>query len=212
MKLTVLLAAAAAMGLAACSVQQTSISLGKDDISVNMTDAKSSVTVTRNRDKDTGEITYASSAAGPAEFTFSSRPGGQALYIIGYRIVSDIVDGTETVTAALADIPYESNISIYVPNGYSCTPAAPKGQSCSINDKTAKPANGVPTEPLGLYLAGIPGELVKNSFPSGNHVRETTFEFRAIPAAGNQVYTIRVPGVTSAGYFAGTPKANAGQP
>jgi hypothetical protein len=122
-----------------------------------------------------------------------------------------VIDGSEQVTAQPDDIPYESNINIYVPNGYSCTPAPPKGQSCSINDKTARGANGAPTDPFSLYLAGVPGALVKNAFPSDNHSRETVIIFKGKTATGRD-FTITASGVSSTGIFAGTPKANASQP
>lgn len=75
------------------------------------------------------KVTWTTSSAGSATFTFMSRPGSDAAYITGYRITRYDYNGSVSTTVS------ESNkMDLYVPSGYTCPERAslPNYHSCEI--------------------------------------------------------------------------------
>ncbi len=117
------------------------------DIGIAVNDAPAVATITENV-SDKGIKTLSITKASPVEFEFTSRPGSVAVYIEGYKVVSDIIDDDETVTE-----PYKTfKLNTYVPSGYSCANQS-NTQSCNIADSSTFPTNGLPAPKLLLDTA-----------------------------------------------------------
>jgi uncharacterized protein YceK len=139
------------------------------DIGIAVNDAPAVAEITESI-SDKGVKTLAIKKAQAAEFVMTSRPGSVAVYIEGYRVVSDIIDNDETV----AD-PYKVfKTNIFVPSGFSCANQT-NAQSCSISDPTTFPANGLAAPSLFLDIANdqIGAAITKR----GSIVRYLTLEF-----------------------------------
>lgn len=106
------------------------------------------------------KATFTASSLGPVSFVFSSRPSSDAGYVTGYRVISEMINGTETLSAPGEVQSFRSNV--YVPSGYVCpivNPIDPNStrsqtQSCDVALTTTVPGNGVATLPLSLNFAG----------------------------------------------------------
>ena len=172
--------------LTACNVGTTgSIPVPTDfNVGVDVGDSTSSVTVTKTVTAATNtapaKTTWAVGNVGLATFAFTSRPGSDAGYVTHFRILSDIINGTETVTT-----PIDSTLklNIYVPSGYTCDvinpadPTKPRSQthSCDPVAPTSVQGNGATSIPLSLDFAGPLASTVVATNSSASRVTQVEF-------------------------------------
>ena len=200
------------LALSACGSAPPQISgNGRVSIGVDADDAASRVDVTRSytpaTTDDKGNVTPAKETwtvgeVGPATFTFMSRPGSDAAYITGYRIVrydynGRIIDASEPVEKS----------DLYVPSGYDCPERAslPNYQSCpqfntdgSMKSDTV-PANGLPVQ-MAINLAGALVSEVQST--RRNAYSTVDLEFFGY-SANNRPVTVTVKDVVSRAYKLG---------
>lgn len=176
-----------ALALGGCSSMNAGITTGLPDLAVAVADAGSSVTVTKTTTPDNpatpaneAAVTYEVGEAGSATFVFSSRPGSLATYITGYRVTSDVINGTQTLPAGSART--QDGLNIYVPSGYTCVPQPAATQSCAITDPTATPANSASTAPYSINLSRQLADVVKTT--SARASRSTTVVFTGVTSGG----------------------------
>lgn len=180
-----LLAGIAALFLGGCASFNAGITTGMPDVGVAVADANSSVTVTKTVTPDDpatpaneSAVSYDVSKPGAATFVFTARPGSMAANITGYRIISEVLNGSETLTAPIS----AAGLDFYVQSGYTCEPAPSPAQSCTITDATSRPANGTPSNELSVNLAaGLEDTVI------------------ATDASATLVSTIVFTGITSGG-------------
>ncbi|WP_339096797.1 hypothetical protein ACINK0_08655 [Deinococcus sp. VB343] len=181
-------------------------------IGVSASDVASSVNVTRSYTPESvdekGKVTpaktdWAVSEAGAVSFVFMARPGSDAAYITGYRILRYDYNGSVSTTAR------ESNkLDIYVPSGYTCPEreSLPSYQSCamftadgSFKSDTVQ-ANGQPTAPLTLNFANALVSEVKSTLRDAYSTVD--LEFIGHSSNGHPVSVI-VKGISSRAYKLG---------
>ena len=213
-KIALLALVPALVGLSGCgSAPDTVTGNGRVSIGVASSDAASSVTATRTyTPAKTGtdgtvtpeSISWSVSAAGVVTFTFMTRPGSDAAYIYGYRVIRYNYNG-RTVEGG-----EDKKLDIYVPSGYTCSEriggTLPQYQSCSIynTDGSRKtdtvPANGLPISGLSLNFAGALVSEVQRTLASASS--EVDLEFFGQSANGQPV-TVTATNIRSVGFKAG---------
>ncbi len=187
---------------------------GRVSLGIAAADAGSTVTVTRNYTPesvdDKGKVTPAKEEwtigdAGPVTFTFMTRPGSDAVYIRGYRIIRYDYNGN--VSTAISE---SRKLDIYVPSGYTCAErlagSLPAYQSCpqfnangSIKTDTV-PANGLPITGLSIDFAGSLASEVRRTLASAYSTVD--LEFFGDSSNGAPV-SVTVKGIQSIAYKAG---------
>lgn len=139
------------------------------------------------------KVSWAITPGGGVTFTFMTRPGSDAVYISGFRIVKDVlttVNGTTTSTTS-AQV---NKADLYLTSGYACE-ARTALYSCPFSGSDTVPANGL-TGQLAIALEGGLGSVVVNT--NNSVVRVTDLEFYGTSSTG-QAVTVAVSGVVSAG-------------
>lgn len=192
------------MALASCgSIPQVSganrVSIG---VSVNDVNARVDVnkTVTPAEVDDNGNVTTPASvkwepgSAGQTAFTFMSRPGSDAAYLTGYRILEDRVGGVLQPVGQAVD----NHLNLYVGSGFNCasrTPTRPY-DSCAPSDPSMVPANGMPSETLYMDLSSsLINEVIARDSTVGRSVK---IEFFGYSSNGAPV-TVLAEGIVSVG-------------
>ncbi|AZI43349.1 hypothetical protein EHF33_11840 [Deinococcus psychrotolerans] len=133
---------------------------------------------------------WTSSGAGPATFTFTSRPGSDAAYVTGFRLISDKFNGVEQVADPKDAAITQLKLNIYVPSGYTCPVVNPidptstrsQTQSCDSSLITTVQGNGVSTSPLNLDFTTPLVDLVIASNASAS--RSSIIEFVGFTSRG----------------------------
>lgn len=197
MRVLSLLPAAALLSLALSSCNQpiqTVTGGARVSVGVAVDDSASSVTATKRvtpaTDTSPATVAWAVNAPGNVTFTFSTRPGSDAVYITGYRMVSDRFDGLDS--GAREPV---SKLNMYVGSGYICAERTAV-KSCSPTNGPMEPANGLTSAPLVLnFSAALAPMVIANN---ASVTRETAIEFLGQSSNG-QAVTIPVSGVVSYG-------------
>lgn len=174
---------------------------GRINVGVAVSDAGSeqvaSLTITPEKCDDKGvctpekrDVTIAEGQ--PVTFTFSTRPGSDAVTIEGYRILSDRLDGVERVNSS--NPPKNAKMNLYVPSGYSCDGQA-EGSSCVGTETNLVPTNGEAVEHQIYFASGL-GAVAASKGASVSRVVD--IEFYGF-SANNVPFTKLVSGVVSRG-------------
>jgi hypothetical protein len=145
-------------------------------IGINGTDGF--VTVTRSKNKDTGEITYTTEFKA-AEYTFRTVPGSPGGNILGFKITSSRIGSNPNLIDPKKPETRQA-VNVFVQSGFACTPAPSPTQNCD-NPTTRNPANGA--ESGKILLTG--GAELANYMIANN-------------AAASQVYNIVFQGKDTA--------------
>lgn len=202
----------AGLALSACGSAPPQISgNGRVSIGVDADDAASRVDVTRSytpaTTDDKGNVTPAKetwtvSEGGPATFTFMSRPGSDAAYIVGYRFLKYDYNGRDITSSRTVE-----KLDLYVPSGYTCPERAslPSYHSCSQFNtdgsmkSDAVPANGLPVQ-MAINLASALASEVQATRQNAASV--VNLEFFGY-SANNQPVSVIVKDVVSRAYKLG---------
>ena len=130
------------------------------------------MTVTRTKNKDTGEITYTTEYKS-AEYTFRTVPGSPGGNIVGFAVTSSkIGSNANLIDPKKPEIRGANNI--FVQSGFTCTPAPAATQNCD-NPTTRSPANG--SESAKRLLEGgaeLAAYMISNNLPA-TQVYDITF-------------------------------------
>lgn len=129
-------------------------------------------------------------------FTFMTRPGSDAAYITGYRILEEklyTAEGTTTNSGGSIN-----KMDVYLTSGYSCTERTAL-RSCTANDTDIRPDNGVPAQ-HSIYLESGLGNLARATDADVTQV--TSIEFIGTSSNGAPV-SVKVDGIVSSGNRAG---------
>ena len=120
---------------------------------IGISGADGTVTVTRTKNKDTGEITYTTEFKS-AEYTFRAVPGSPGGNIVGFAVTSSKIGSNPNLIDPKKPDTREA-LNMFVPSGFTCTPAPASNQNCE-NPTTRSPANGAES---GKILLTGGGEL-----------------------------------------------------
>ncbi|WP_075830375.1 hypothetical protein [Deinococcus marmoris] len=187
----------AGLTLSACGSAPGQVSGSKVSVGVSVNDARSvevaTKTVTPATEKDPAKVSWAVTPGSGVTFTFMTRPGSDAVYLRGYRILSSTLSagGTTVTRNTGSDV---NKIDVYLTSGYSC-PTRTALDSCSFSDGATVAANGLPAS-TSIYLEGGLGDLVVSTNASATLV--TNIEFFGQSSNG-QVVTVQANGIVSAG-------------
>jgi hypothetical protein len=128
------------------------------------------IIITETRNITTGEITRAFTSQ-PAKISFRAAPGSISGSILGYRITSqkigagvELIDPNKPIS--------RSGLNVYIQSGFSCIPAPPVTQSCSVEAGT--PANGLESSIISLSSGVLEGYMVANR-SSASETLDVTF-------------------------------------
>ncbi|GAA5439308.1 hypothetical protein ACFQDE_00580 [Deinococcus caeni] len=188
----------AALILSACGSAPGQIS-GSNRVSVGVSvdDSKSTEvatkTVTPATETAPAKVSWAITPGGGVTFTFMTRPGSDAVYLTGYRIVKDVLSTANGTTTNTTRGPVSKG-DLYLTSGYACT-ARSALNSCPFGGNDTVAANGVPGQ-LAISLEGGLGNLVVSTNSSVSRV--TDLEFYGTSSNGQSV-TVAVNGVVSFG-------------
>ncbi|WP_309571236.1 hypothetical protein [Deinococcus sp.] len=190
-----------ALLLAACGSAPPQVSGGsRASVGVSVDDTKSSEvatkTVTPATDTTPAKTSWVVTKGGGVTFTFMTRPGSDAVYLTGYRVVKDVLTtaGGTTSTTTEGQV---NKADLYLTSGYTCA-SRTAALSCPYFGSDAAPttpANGVPGQ-LAIGLEGGLGDLVVATNASVSRV--TDLEFYGTSSNGQPV-TVAVNGVVSFG-------------
>lgn len=139
------------------------------------------------------KVSWSIKAGGGVTFTFMARPGSDAVYLTGYRIVKDVMTTASGTTTSTTEGQVNKS-DLYLTSGYSCATRTALN-SCPFNGTDTVPANGVPGQ-LAIGLEGGLGDLVVATNASVSRV--TDLEFYGTSSNGQSV-TVKVNGVVSFG-------------
>jgi hypothetical protein len=126
--------------------------------------ADGTVTVTRTKNRDTGEITYTTEYKA-AEYTFRSVPGSPGGNIVGFAVTSSKIGSNPNLIDPKKPETREA-LNMFVQSGFTCTPAPAATQNCD-NPTTRSPANG--TESGKILLTGgteLAKYMIDNNTPA----------------------------------------------
>jgi hypothetical protein len=130
------------------------------------------IIITETRNLTTGELTRAITSQ-PAKISFRAAPGSVSGNILGYRITGqkigagvELIDPNKPIS--------RSGLNVYVQSGFSCIPAPPVTQSCSVEAGT--PANGLESSTISLTSTSgvLEGYMVANR-SSASETLDMTF-------------------------------------
>jgi hypothetical protein len=116
------------------------------------------IIITETRNLTTGELTRAITSQ-PAKISFRAAPGSVSGSILGYRITSARIGAGVELIDPKKPILY-SSLNVYVQSGFSCIPAPPSTQSCSVEAGT--PANGLESSTISLTSGLLEDYMVAN--------------------------------------------------
>ena len=139
----------AMIGLIALTITGCSGGLNTAPPVIGINGADGTVTVTRTKNKDTGEITYTTEFKA-AEYTFNTFQGSPGGRIIGFKITSSKIGANPDLIDPKKPDTREA-LNVFVQSGFTCTPAPAATQNCD-NPTTRSPANG--TESGKILLTG----------------------------------------------------------
>ncbi|MFC3834475.1 MULTISPECIES: hypothetical protein [Deinococcus] len=178
--------------------QVTGNSRASVGIFVNDTEAVEVATkaVTPATDTAPAKVSWTITPGKGVTFTFMTRPGSDAVYITGYRIVRDVLStasGTTTSTTS----PQVNKADVYLTSGYLCKTRNGLNSCPFVGtpDDPTTPANGVPAD-LNIGLDGGLGSLVVATDASVGRVSD--LEFYGTSSNGQPV-TVKVTNVVSGG-------------
>lgn len=179
------------------------IGSGRVNVGVAVGDAGSeqvaTVTVTPQKCDDKGVCTPEKrdlniAEGQPVTFTFTARPGSEAVTIEGYRVLSDRLDGVERVDPA--NPPQNGKMNLYVPSGYACESRA-QGESCQGTEKDIRIANGESVQHQIYFASGLGARAAARG---GSVSRVVDLEFYGF-SANNVPFTRKVTGIVSQGTY-----------
>ncbi|GHF28232.1 hypothetical protein HNQ07_001021 [Deinococcus metalli] len=187
-----------ALLIAACGTAPGQVSgNSRASVGVSVDDSKATAvakkTVTPATTTTPEKISWTITPGGGVTFTFMTRPGSDAVYLTGYRVVKDVLTtaGGTTTTTTNAQV---NKADLYLTSGFTCT-ARTTLNSCPFNATDAVPSNGIPGQ-LAIGLDGGLGDLVVATDASVSRV--TDLEFYGTSSNGQPV-TVAVSGVVSTG-------------
>lgn len=176
---------------------------GRVNVGVAVGDAGSeqvaTVTVTPQKCDDKGVCTpqkqeLSITDGQPVTFTFTARPGSEAVTIEGYRVLSDRLDGVER---ADPKNPVENaKMNLYVPSGYACE-GLTAGASCQGNESDIRIANGQPVQHQIYFASGLGARAAAKG---ANVTRVVDLEFYGF-SANNVPFARKVTGIVSQGSY-----------
>lgn len=183
--------------LSACGSAPGQIAASRVAVGVSADDSEAMEvakrTVTPATETTPEKVTWAVTPGGGVTFTFMTRPGSDAVYLSGYRIVRErltTVNGTTTQT----DFERTNKTDLYLTSGFTCA-TRDALTSCPYNGAEATPANGAPAS-LTINLEAGLGNIVASTNASVSQV--TDLEFYGTSSNG-QAVTVSVDGVVSRG-------------
>ncbi|WP_157465190.1 hypothetical protein [Deinococcus apachensis] len=183
--------------LSACGSAPGQLSGTRVSIGVAVDDSKSTETATKTitpaTDTAPQKVSWTITSGSGVTFTFMTRPGSDAVYLTGYRILK------ETITTAAGTTVHENmsdvnKMDLYLTSGYTCT-ARTALTSCPTSGSDTAPANGIPAQ-HAIYLEGGLGGLARAT--DGDVSQVTSVEFYGISSNGQPV-AVRADGVVSTG-------------
>lgn len=183
--------------LSACGNVPGQLSSSRVSVGVAVDDAKSAETATKTVTPATEtapeKVTWTITPGSGVTFTFMTRPGSEAVYLRGYRLLQETVTTVsgKTTRDNLGDV---NKMDLYLTSGYSCA-ARTALYSCSPAASDALPANGMPAQ-YTIYLEGGLGSLARAT--NGDVRRVTSIEFYGTSSTGQPV-TVRADGIVSQG-------------
>jgi IPT/TIG domain len=139
-----------------------------------------SMTVTRTKNIDTGQITYSTSKT-DTRLTFRSVPGSLEAIISGYRITSAKIGSSPNLISPTNPIVVQG-LNVYIQAGFTCNPLPSKYLSCLIGAVGYAPASGTESDAL---IVPVPTDL-ENYMIANN-------------SAANEILQITLTGTDSLG-------------
>ena len=186
----------AALILSACGSAPGQIS-GNASVGIAVADSGSTEvatkTVTPATDKTPEKISWTITPGTGVTFTFMTRPGSEAVYLNGYRIVERTIT-TANGTQTYDDYSAVTKMDLYLTSGYSCA-ARTALNSCPYSAADTVPANGL-TGQYTIYMEDGLGDLVVSTNASVFQV--TSIEFFGTTSNGKNV-TFKADGIVSSG-------------
>jgi hypothetical protein len=131
---------------------------------IGISGADGTVTVTRTKNKDTGEITYTTEYKA-AEYTFRTVPGSPGGNVVGFAVTSSKIGSNPNLIDPKKPETREA-LNMFVQSGFTCTPAPAATQNCD-NPTTRSPANGI--ESGKILLTGgseLASYMIANNSPA----------------------------------------------
>jgi hypothetical protein len=153
------------------------------------------IVITEKRDIATGKITLAINTQ-PARVSFRAAPGSISGNILGYRITGARIGAGVELIDPKKPITY-SGLNVYVQSGFSCIPAPPITQSCSV--EAGSPANGLESAATSLTSGELEGYMAANRSSASETLNVTFF---GLDGNGNP-FEIPVQGLRFIGQFDG---------
>ncbi|WP_034384849.1 hypothetical protein [Deinococcus sp. YIM 77859] len=169
---------------------RVSVGVAVDDSGSTETATK---TVTPATETAPAKVTWTITPGNGVTFTFMTRPGSDAVYLKGYRILKKTVS-TVSGTTTQENLGDVNKLNLYLTSGYSCA-ARTALNSCPPQASDTLPANGVPAQ-YTLSLEGGLGNLARAT--DGNVTQVTSIEFYGTSSNGQPV-TIQADGIVSQG-------------
>jgi hypothetical protein len=151
------------------------------------------IVITEKRERVTGEVTRTISNRA-AQVSFRAAPGSISGNILGYRITSQKIGAGVEQIDPKKPVSY-SGLNVYVQSGFSCIPAPPITQSCSI--EAGSPANGLESAATSLAFGELEGYMTANRSSASETLDMTFF---GLDWNGNP-FEIPVKGLTFVGEF-----------
>ena len=130
----------------------------------------------------------------PVTFTFTARPGSDAVTIEGYRVLSDQLDGVERVDPSSP--VQNAKMNLYVPSGYACE-GLTAGTSCQGTESDIRIANGQPVQHQIFFASGLGARAAAKG---ASVSRVVDLEFYGF-SANNVPFTRKVTGIVSQGTY-----------
>jgi hypothetical protein len=154
----------AMIGIIALTLTGCSGGLNTAEPVIGTSGADGVVTVTRTKNKDTGEITYTTEYKA-AEYTFRTVPGSPGGNIVGFAVTSSKIGSNPNLIDPKKPDTREA-VNMFVQSGFTCTPAPAATQNCE-NPTTRSPANG--SESGKILLTGgseLAAYMIANNLPA----------------------------------------------
>jgi len=187
--------------LSACGSAPGDRSGGRVSVGVAVGDAESTETatkaVTAATETTPEKVAWTITSGKGVTFTFMTRPGSDAVYIRGYRVLEEKINTSQGIITN-DDLEDSNKMDLYLTSGFNCAERTAL-QSCPSTSATSVPANGTPAQHT-IYLESGLGSLARAT--NGDVTQVTSIEFYGTSSNGAPV-TVRADGVVSTGVRAG---------
>ncbi|CAM4111139.1 hypothetical protein [Deinococcus marmoris] len=186
----------AGLTLSACGSAPGQVSGSRVSAGVSVDDSGSVENATKAVTPATKEapekVTWTVTPGKGVTFTFMTRPGSDAVYLTGYRVLSSkLTTRNGTTESKSGDI---NKMDLYLTSGYDC-PTRTALNSCPFSAVDTVQANGLPAK-SSIYLEGGLGDLVVAT--NSGVALVTAIEFYGQSSNG-QAVTVRADSIVSGG-------------